>query len=301
MIQFTGRPDNGSTSITPYKSGPGADRGSVEQALANPTLANSQISQQSNVTTSLPLLVRPWANKWEQGFTPGSILFAHAGSQTDHRMTTAVDVPVLNFYLESAQRTFGKKQFNIVNVDGSNNDLHPAVKQNGEFITDDHFKWNFYGVVRNDMLADSSLQKLFNCDVFGRSMVGNIFSAKPLSRGDQVSLFIVEMNTHMEYNFFMSPDGVRQPQQATEPVSYQIVGGRNGLICGHSKEPSEQTGFVGVNDVGENSVIKRIHREIPLGVVSHAVSRVPSEGVIRDALRDQSRFTLLPQIEILLL
>lgn len=292
MLQFTGRPDNGATSVTPYKSGPGPDRGGIQNALANPTLANSQISQQSNVTTSLPLLVRPWANKWEQGFTVGSILFAHTGSNTDHRMTTTVDVPVLNYMLESAQRRVGRKQFNV------ENDMYPKI---GSDFTDDHFKWNYFGVVRNDMMADSALQKLFNCDVFGRSMIGNIFSAKPLCRGDQVSLFIVEIDTHKNYNFFNTPDGIRQPQQCTSEISYQVIGGKNGLLCGHSEKPSEQNNFIGNNLVGPNEIVKRIHREIPIGVVSHAVSRVPSEGMIRNALRDQSRFTLLPQIEVLLL
>ena len=294
MIQFTGRPDNGATSVTPYKSGPGPDRGNIASALANPTLANSQINQQTNVTTSLPLLVRPWANKWEQGFTPGSILFALAGTNSDHRMTTTVDVPVLNFMLESAQRVVGRKQFNV-----EDEEMYPKIKNRAPI--GEEFRWKFFGVVRNDMLADSALQKLFNCDVFGRAMIGNIFSHKPLSRGDQVSLFVVEMNTHKYFNFFNSPDGVRQPQQVTTAVSYQIVGGKNGLICGQSVEPSEENDFVGYNLEGETQIIKKVHREIPLGVVSHAVSRVPSEGVIRNALRDQSRFTLLPQIEILLL
>ena len=65
--------------------------------------------------------------------------------------------------------------------------------------------WNLFGVMRNDMDADSQLQKLLNVDVFGRSMIANIFG--PLKRGDHVGLALKQIRTDLEYNGFVQPSG----------------------------------------------------------------------------------------------
>lgn len=283
--------DSGSSSIRPYKSGPGGDRGSIDQALSRPTLSTSQISLQSNVTTSLPLLVRPWSQGWEKKYNQGSMLFCYQ-NDGDPRMTTALDIPCINYVLQSAARRLGKKEFNI-----ENNPIYP--KSGDGPLRNDDFKYGFFGVVRNDMAADSTLQRLFNCDVFGRSMVANIFSGKPLKRGDVLSLAIVKMDCHAKYEFFVLPEGTRQPSMVTDKVAYQVVGMCNGLLCGHSNPPSASNPN-GSNMVAPDQTVKEICREIPIGMVSHAVARIPSEGQITQALRDQDRFTLLPRVEVLL-
>jgi len=43
-----------------------------------------------------------------------------------------------------------------------------------------------------------------------------------------------------------------------------------------------------------------VHR-IPIGVVSHAVAKVPSKSFVLRALRESDQYTLLPRIEILLI
>lgn len=304
MIPFQGRPDVGASNLTPYKRGPGPDRGSINSALANPTLSTSQISLQSNVTTSLPIIIRPWSQGWEKQFNEGSIIFVYKG-QADTRMTTGLDIPTINFILQQGCRVVGKESLCL-----ANNDMYPDPFENDDKTTrskfdNNHFKFGFFGVLRNDMMADSTLQKLFNCDVFGRTMVGNIFSEKKLKRGDHVGLAVVLMDVHSEYGFFEQPDGTRMPNLVTSNLTYQIIGTRNGLLCGHSNEPSDnldptQQKMHGENLVGENHTVKEILRTIPLGVVSHAVARVPSMGAIKGALRSQDKFTLLPRVEVLL-
>ena len=286
--------DSGNSSISAYKRGPTADRGGINSALANPTLSTTQISLQSNVTTSLPLLIRPWSQGWEKNFNAGSIIMVHR-SNDDLRMSTAMDVPCFNFLMQSANRVVGDmKQI-------QNNPLYPKyddILLDGG-LTNENFKFGFFGVVRNDMLADSSLQKLYNCDVFGRTMVANIFSGTPIKRSDMVALALVEMDCSKEYSYFYQPEGTRMPNLCTKGKSVQLIGMCNGLLCGHSEKPDVNNAS-GTNLVGPDHVVKKILRVIPLGVVSHAVARVPSVGIIKEALRNQDKFTLLPRIEVLL-
>ena len=106
MFKFNSRPDPGVNTLSAYKRGPGPDRPGINAALSNPTLSTSQISLQSNVTTSLPILIRPWSQGWEKNFNPGSIIFVHR-SNDDLRMSTAMDIPCFNFILQSANRRVG--------------------------------------------------------------------------------------------------------------------------------------------------------------------------------------------------
>lgn len=294
MFNFNSRPDPGVSTLSAYKRGPAADRGGINAALSNPTLSTSQISLQSNVTTSLPLLIRPWSQGWEKNFNPGSIIMVHT-SNDDVRMSTAMDVPCFNFIMQNANKSYGDKtQIN-------NNPMYPKVEdiENDGGLTNDNFKFGFFGVVRNDLLADSHLQKLYNCDVFGRSMIANIFSGNQLKRSDQLDLAIVLMDVHKEYSYFYQPEGTRMPNLCTKNLAVQVIGMCNGLLCGHSEMPTVENQS-GTNLVGPDQVVKRILRVIPLGIVSHAVARKPSVGQIKEALRNQDKFTLLPRVEVLL-
>lgn len=294
MFNFNSRPDPGVSTLSAYKRGPAADRPGINAALSNPTLSTSQISLQSNVTTSLPILIRPWSQGWEKNFNAGSIMFVHR-SNDDLRMSTALDVPCFNFIMQAGQRRVG----DVSQIE--KNPLYPKMEDIDEDsgLTNANFPFGFFGVVRNDMLADSSLQKLYNCDVFGRTMVGNIFAGHPLKRGDIVALALVKMDCSKEYAYFVQPEGTRMPNLVTKPEAVQVVGMCNGLLCGHSSEP-DNTNPSGKNKVGPDEIVKSILRVIPLGMVSHAVARVPSCGQIKEALRNQDKFTLLPRVEVLL-
>lgn len=298
MFPFNSRPDSGVSTLTAYKRGPSADRGGIDAALSNPTLVTSQISLQSNVTTSLPLLIRPWSQGWEQKFNVGSIIFVHKSGE-DKRMSTGLDIPCLNYILQQANRSVGRQNYNL-----ENNDMYDAIPQDPtghkKFeLTMGNFKFGFFGVIRNDMMADSTLQKLYNLDVFGRTMVANIFSEQKLKRSDKVGLAVVLMNTDKAYSFFEQPDGSRIPNIVTGSYSLQVIGTKDGLLCGYSDKPSKDNPH-GKNNVGDDQTVVRILRMIPLGVVSHAVAKVPSLGQIKAALRNQDKFTNLPRIEVLL-
>lgn len=268
---MTQRPDSGSSSENPraYKSGPrnGSSQAPSYAELRNPTLTTSAISIDTNVTTSVPIMVRPWYEKWEQKMRQGSILFVHASDHARH-MHTVADIPTLNYLLENAHSKLDKSTSNEYN------------------ITDfDEFKtkgFNLFGIMRNDLMAESNLQKLYNVDVFGRAMVANIFGK--LVRGDHVGLALIEINTKDMYNqVFYKPDGTMLSSILIDgEKALQVVGTKNGEID---------------NSLPSNKILMHY----PLGVVSHAVAKIPSQGQIKSALRNQDLFMLLPRIEILMI
>lgn len=287
MITFNGRPDTGATSATAYKSGPSADRNAPPAfgAGIRPTLTSSSISLDTNVTTSVPLMVRPWLDGYEKSFQQGSILFTNIDSKA-HRLSTVADLPTMNFILEAANRVYGKE---LVKAE-----MYQSCKDARKFRK--HNGWNYYGVMRNDMMADSQLQKLLNVDVFGRSMIGNIFGK--LKRGDHVGLCLRRVRTDRLFGGFMQPAGNLMPSQviktqgtdapADSPLRkgvLQMLPTINGHCC------MEMEGV----ECGEIEV------HYPLGVVTHAVGRVPNLGQRQQSLRSQTHFTLLPRIEILMI
>ena len=82
---------------------------------------------------------------------------------------------------------------------------------------------------------------------------------------------------------YVQPDGGLLPGALVKDSAKvpQIVGTVNGEIR-----------------VGTKGDIK--HR-IPLGVISHAVAKVPSNSLIIRALRETDQYMLLPRIEILMI
>ncbi len=272
MFNFKGRPDQGSSSEEPraYKSGPrqGSSAAPSYAELRNPTLSTSAISLDTNVTTSVPLMVRPWVKEWEKKMVQGSILFVHE-SEMARNMQTVVDIPVLNYMLENE---------NSADLEKVKTREFQTEKRNGIL----NLKFNLFGIMRNDLIADATLQKLFNVDVFGRAMVANIFGK--VKRSDHVGLALIRVNTTEIYKIFYEPNGVGKVYSAglVTGDSLQIVGTLNG-------------------EVDKNITGAEVLRRYPLGVVSHAVSRRPTPGEIKYALRNQDRFLLLPRIEILMI
>lgn len=282
MISFNGRPDVGATSATAYKKGPSADRNAPPAfgAGIRPTLSASKISLDTNVTTSVPLMIRPWLDGYEKQMNQGSILFANIDSKA-HRLSTVADLPTMNFILEAANRQYGRDM------------VMSAMYQS--CIGSESFQkvggWNFFGILRNDMMAESNLQKLLNVDVFGRAMIGNIFGK--VKRGDHVGLILRRVRTDQVYGGFMQPAGNILPSAVIKQQGgngdrlqdgvLQLLPSVNGECC-----------LDGLNG-GEDKV------HYPLGVVTHAVGRIPNSGQRQQALRSQTTFTLLPRIEILMI
>jgi len=282
MISLKGRPDSGlsNAATTGSLRDPGGPRAGSTAApsfaeLRNPTLSNSKITYDTNTTASLPLLVRPWSQGYEQGFRQGSLLFV-ADADCNPQMCTAADLPTLNFLLENARLLAPSGT-----TPGDGRRLQGKILPMD--VDDLIKKWKFFGIMRNDMMANSMLQKLYNCDVYGRAMIANIFGPR-LKRGDHVGLAVVEVsNIRGTYQMYVQPDGGLLPGALVkDPTNVpQIVGTVNGEIR-----------------VGINGEIK--HR-IPLGVISHAVAKVPSNSLIIRALRETDQYMLLPRIEILMI
>lgn len=270
-------PDSGVDRVRAYKSGPTAGPSgppSVAQLL-RPNLVTTKISLDTNVTTSVPIMIRPWLDKYEKQFVQGSLLFAHCDQQA-HRLATVADLPTMNYLLENNfHQSFtaaGEKP--SIYVDGYD-----------KFVGKDG--WNMFGILRNDMLAESNLQKLLNCDVFGRAMVGNIFGK--LKRGDHVGLALVEMDIVTVHQGFVLPNGQILPEGV---ISRPTTNGGKILQI--------------VPTVNKKIVLKKAEKEkvlgrIPLGIVSHAVAKLPSDGLRIRALRSQQHHILLPLIEILMI
>lgn len=279
MISLSGRPDSGlsNAATTGSLRDPGGPRaGSTAPPsfaeLRNPTLSNSKITYDSNTTASLPLLIRPWSQGYEKGFRQGSLIFV-ADADCNPQMCTAADLPTLNFLLENAR----------LNPADQSRRLQDKILPRD--LDDLLEKWKFFGVMRNDMMANSMLQKLYNCDVYGRAMVANIFGSK-LKRGDLVGLAVVKVSDIRQlYQMYIQPDGGLLPEALIPDGSdlLQIVGTVNGEV-----RSMDKAGFT-------------IEHQIPLGVISHAVAKVPSNSFILRALRETDQYMLLPRIEILMI
>ena len=286
MISMSQRPDPGVSSVSAYKSGPrqGMTGAPSMAQLRNPTLVNSKISLDTNVTTSLPLMIRPWLDGHEKEFGQGSILFVCASTNGANRLNTVADLPLMNFILERAHRDIdAPKQRNMLIKD-----LDSMNSVDG---------WNCFGILRNDMMADSSLQKLLNVDVFGRAMVANVWGK--LVRGDHVGLGIVKMNTAREYKGFIQPSGTFLPSI----VINQPVGDNDGILqivpVLNKKVVTVET--LNIKPQPDASKPVPLLQYIPLGVVSHAVAREPAPATRKMALRSQGHYMRLPRVEILMI
>ncbi len=274
MITFNGRPDSGSSSEKPraYKRGPsqGSSQAPSYAELRRPTLSSSSISLDTNVTTSVPIMVRPWLDGWEKNMKQGSFLFV-LKSINSRQMHVCADLPTINYLLE--------RSFSTYPDDRRQEEVH--AKELSEF------DWELFGVVRNDLMAGSSLQKLYNVDVHGRSMVANVFGK--VKRSDHVGLALVSVPAGMYYqNLFLMPNGNARPGSLTSAKGnaqhLQIIGTVNGKIDSAFDLPGVE-----------------VLRHYPLGVVSHAVAKIPTQGSIKRSIRNQDQFTLLPKIEILMI
>ena len=284
MISMNGRPELGATSATAYKSGPRQGSTGIPSIseMRNPTQVVSKISIDTNVTTSLPLMIRPWLDGYEKQYHQGSILFVYCDNKRN-RLETVADLPTLNFLLEEAHNSQKKQRY----ATGMFNELKSELTdaQGNKVKNTIENRMNLFGVLRNDMMADSNLQKLLNVDVFGRSMVANIFGR--LKRGDHLGLVLKRIKPAEQYQGFVQPDNAILPSVVVDTPAdgiLQVLPAINGKIA---------------DVVGQAA--KEYELYMPLGIVSHAVARVPSLGHRKNALRSQSHYTLLPRIEILMI
>lgn len=205
-------------------------------------LQNTQISQQTNNTASVPLLISPWKDQHHCGYFSGDFIFCKTGAGGS--LQTVIDL-----HQFSAHRSSSKEELL------------------------EHFnKYNFFGIYRNAANIDSTRflrlrntqQALINIDVFGRTMVPNIFGKNTRS-GDLVSLY-----------FFCTP-----LRDSPSKYKYHIVpsNGRQEVAT-----PAEMY-FLGV---------------VPVGIVSF-YGKYVNQKLVKDSLEDRNILKKQPQIEVLML
>ena len=331
---------NPSEVIRPGAGPPRGFRGTPQGSNIPVSVRNSHSHTPSNNTASLPLLVRPWVQEFEKAYMQGSPLFVMVQNVGRSSLSTVADIPTLNWLLVERMRLDS-----IGQVPAPDSGLYPESKPAGWTLDDSKIvatnpksllaSWNFFGVLRNRMDANSRLQQLFNCDCWGRSKVANLFSSKRrgIKRGDHVGLAVVrfnlekfqavhhpsggegmpvEMLTLQDKKITGVPDallpltvgGYRQAKRASEMArwAYQIVGTLNEVPA---VDPECLIDFDDVKgELGnpKDDVVKKgcVIHHIPLGIVSHAVSKAPSEAARLFALKSSEDMTSLPQIEILM-
>jgi len=292
MININKRPRDYSTSVQsggvhphgPYNV-PKRPRGAANARFANSIFnipiqtQNSQIHQMTNNTASVPLLVRPWKKCWHTKYSPGSPIFV-SRSDTGGRtpLHKIADIPTLNYMLLQG----------VNSANGVEGVFPKSDDTEGGLLS----IYNFFGIYRNNlgkqMGSSRSQQTLINCDVYGRSKISNIFGTKRnLKRGTHVGLAIVSEPTGR-----LSSRGlIGDPSNITNTIPFETDSENVWQIY-----PTVNGALVD-GDCLDGIIVHRI----PLGVVSHAVSPVPSTKARNSARKVSGNMTDLPQIEILML
>jgi len=337
---------NPGDTIRPGSGPPPGFRGVPQGSSIPVSISNSHSHTPSNNTASLPLLVRPWVQEFEKAYHQGSPLFVMVQNVGRSSLSTVADIPTLNWLLVERVRMTGLGQ-----TPSPDSGLYPESKPagwglDGSKIVAENPKsllasWNFFGVLRNRMDANSRLQQLFNCDCWGRSKVANIFSSKRrgIKRGDHVGLAVVRFDLEKFQAVHHPSGGEGMPVEMLPEVARQdgtdskllplTLGGRvqadaqnvGGNLLPNARWAYQIVGTLnGVPAVGpeclldfqhvksnklqneKDDVVKKgcVIHHIPLGIVSHAVSRAPSEAARLFALKSSEDMTSLPQIEILM-
>lgn len=155
-----------------------------------------------------------------------------------------------------------------------NKDNTPHIGNHRTMMRLEHENDCFYfvGSLNNEVGRVTGYERLYNVDVCGRSKIANIFG--DVRRGDRVGLGVVQVKA----NVF-----------GQHPAKDALVPFVNGKLS-----PAVQ-GLASSNVLVEN------HRQcIHIGVVSNNVEAIPSESDIRRGLYEVDRYTVLPQIEVLM-
>lgn len=212
---------------------------------------SSQIHQQTNNTSSTLLFASARADATSVPPMPGTLLFAK-GSHTRlslvrslHDMNTGAIKQCGNHFAEHGE------------VPDPTNNIHTFF---------------FYGVLRGEVGKMTGRERLYNCDVRGRSRIGNIFGS--VKRGDRLGLGQVRVKA-------MALDN----EQARDMLLPFV----NGTLAPPFAKVCEEYEYFG-----------GLRPCISLGVVSNNTSETPSDAHIRKAVVDQEKYTTLHQIETLM-
>ena len=235
------------------------------QALTNPTMHNSVPEVMVNSTARAPLFVRPFTRGFEKGYSEGDILFVQrddARASSTHNVVA--NLPVLNHILRSSKVEKGTNKF----------------EQEYKTMADVLKKWNYYGILNNDMDTGSKWQRLLNVNVRGRSRVARLWAPdgnRRLKKGDMLWLGFYE-RTAGEGEQFFGPNGIREAiQSGTKYIE----------VCA-------------TMDCCESFKSEKMLYAIPIGIVSQVTMKRPTSTAIRDAHSVTDKCKLLERIEVLI-
>ena len=267
---FDMRPTSGTVSkgSLPSKTAIGPDYSArpTVAMLQNPTLRANVPEPMVNSTASAPIFVRPYSQEFQTKFCEGDLLFVKrddAASKNGHHIVA--NLPVLNYLLRTEKDKDGRQKYNSVNdvIEG--------------FGADGKGAWRFLGIMRNDMDTDGSkLQRLLNVDMRGRSRVARLWkpSSGHLQRGDTVWIGVHEMTLN-------TPTAIMNPNSIPEVH-------RNGVYV------QVRAVVPGTGAWDECEIC------FPVGMVSQATMKIPSDNSINKAHQELNASNALERIEVLM-
>ena len=216
-------------------------------SLGNPTLHNSVPEVMVNSTVRVPLMIRPWKQEFEKNFTEGDLIFVK--KENNYNISIAATLPVMNWWLKQ-----------------------------DDVDEEEYKKWNYFGILNNDMDTGSKYQRLLNINTRGRSRVARLWREDKdiLKKGDQLWLALqkVDVGASTTNRLQSSPNG---GQYLISKDSYYQWVPKTAMQC--QKQPFTQ-----------------IHH---IGVISQVSQRRSSFVAIRDACSQQESCNNLERIEIL--
>lgn len=303
MITLGKRPRNTSTSTVPGKaarsggdhpsgprsvpSRPPSNTGRFSTSLFNIPIQgkSSHISQPSNNTASIPILVRPWKDSAEKDYKPGSILFVSRDATS--LIQKVADLPKMNQILKDR----GAEALAVVA-----DNLNAESRNKG---------YNYFGIYRNENNLNSSSgrgtqQQLINCDIYGRTKISNIFSDS-LVTGDHVGIGLFRCKDSDDSDFYKLlptvnqalPDELKRGPYSSvvDPHEYSLVSIEDLRPGGANADPA----------MLEEAEKERLCAHFPIGIVSNTVCKRGSMFSRIGALEKRGLLTTLPQIEVLIL
>jgi hypothetical protein len=218
---------------------------------------SSQIHQQTNNTSSTLLFASARRNDKEGPPVPGTLLFAKGTSTRLSKVRTLCEM--------NKDQSLRCGNYHMLVGTSAEDDSNSAEDDSNTFF--------FYGILRGEVGKMSGRERLYNCDVRGRTMIGNIFGS--VKRGDRVGLGIVM---------------VKDSALGNETSTRMLLPFVNGELVPAFHDVCED----------EGAKFNGLHPCISLGVVSNNTSETPSRAHIRQAVWDSNRYTTLRQIETLM-
>ena len=209
---------------------------------------SSQIHQQTNNTHSTLLFANARRDASRTPPMPGTLLFSRG---THTRLSNVRSLSEFNAGAPTGQ--CGNHQLAM-----------------GEAAAADAFF--FYGVLRGEVGKMTGRERLYNCDVRGRTLIGNFFGA--VKRGDRLGLASVN---------------VLEGELDNETTRLMLLPLINGDLSPIVQSVCTDADFA-----------RGVRQCISLGVVSNNTSETPLKSRARKALTSQQEYTLLPQVEVLM-